>query len=152
MYITKLSWHLHPDLNSAGKSQMMAIWSPSWERVLSSASIPRVRLHIAVLGAPAYNPRPQTDIIISLRAKRQLWFNFYSGVCFTLWVRRLLRPQGAARALGAYKIWDPLPFLPEVLPDWLCLSLGTWAASRQVRSRSEVRPPASEACTRLPLF
>ena len=27
---------------------------------------PWVRLQIVVLGAPAYNPRPQTDIIISL--------------------------------------------------------------------------------------
>ena len=152
MYITKLSRHQHPDLNGSGKSRMIAIWSPNWERVPSSASTPRVRLHIALLGAPAYNPRPQTDIIISLCAKRQLWFNFYSGVCFTLWVTRLLRPRGAARPLGAYEIQDPLPFLPKVPPDWLCLSLGTWAVSMQVRSRSEVHSPVSEACTRFPLF
>ena len=100
---------------------MIAIWSPNWERVLSSASTPWVRLHIALLGAPAYNPRPQTDIIISLCAKRQLWFNFYSGVCFTLWVTRLLRPRGAARPLGAYEIRDPLPFYLKChLTDCAC--------------------------------
>ena len=57
---------------------MAAIWSPSWERVLGSVSIP---LQISALRAPAYNPRLQTDIIIRLHAKMQLCFSFIL-VCF----------------------------------------------------------------------
>ena len=34
---------------------------------------PPMRLQIAISGVLAYNPRLQTDIIISLRAKMQLW-------------------------------------------------------------------------------
>ena len=47
------------------------------------------------MGAPAYNPRPKPDVIISLHIKIQLWFSFYNAVCFTLWIIRLLRLQRA---------------------------------------------------------
>ena len=47
------------------------------------------------MGAPAYNPRPKPDVIISLHMKIQLWFSFYNAVCFTLWIIRLLRLQRA---------------------------------------------------------
>ena len=36
-------------------------------------STPQVGFQVAVLRAPIYHPRPQTDIIISLPAKKQLW-------------------------------------------------------------------------------
>ena len=51
---------------------MRAIESPSWERVLGGASTPQVRLSIADLDAPVYNPRPQIDTVISLHAKMKL--------------------------------------------------------------------------------
>ena len=57
--------------------------------------IPWVKFQTAVLGASTYNPRLQTDIIISLcAAKMQLWFNFYNAICFILRAIRLLRPWG----------------------------------------------------------
>ena len=59
--------NLHPDLTSAGKSQL-----GESQAVLT----PQVRLQIAALGALIYNLRPQTDIIISLQAKLQLSFYF----------------------------------------------------------------------------
>ena len=34
----------------------------------------QVRLQIAVLWGPVYNPRPQTDIFVNLQTKPQLWF------------------------------------------------------------------------------
>ena len=76
-----------------GSPSLTAIWSLSWERVLGSGSTPWVRPQAVVSGAPAYNPRSQTDIIISLCAKMHLWFNFnfYNAVYFTWWVIRLLR-------------------------------------------------------------
>ena len=62
----------------------------------------------------------------------QLWFNFYSAV-FSLWTPRAgwycPGPQGFKR------FQDPLPFLHEVLPDFLCLQTGT--GSVQCPSRSE---------------
>ena len=39
--------------------------------------MPQVRLQIVLLGVPAYNPRPQTDVIITLCPQMQLWFDFY---------------------------------------------------------------------------
>ena len=62
-------------------------------------------------------------------------FNFYNASCFTVWIIRLLRPQGLARPSEAQEFQDPLPFLPQVLLDLLCLQAGT--ASRQCPGRSE---------------
>ena len=53
--------NLHPDLT--------AIYSPNWERVLGGVPTPRVKLPVAMVGAPAYILRPQMDIIISLQGK-----------------------------------------------------------------------------------
>lgn len=73
-----------------------------------------------MLGAPAYNLRLQTDIVISLDAKMQLWlyFNIFT-MLFVLsdeswdftkfWVQ-------LARPLGAQKFQNPLPVLSKVLP------------------------------------
>ena len=65
-----------------GSPSTTAIWSPNWEKVC----ITQVRPQIALLEAPAYNPRMPADIIIRGCAKMQLWFsfNFYNVVCFTL--------------------------------------------------------------------
>ena len=68
----------------------------------------------------------------------QLWFNFYNAV-FSLWTPGAgwycPDPQGLKR------FQDPLPFLHEVLPDFLCLQAGT---------ESGQCPSRSEAWTRLP--
>ena len=74
-----------------------------------------------MLGAPAYNRRLQTDIVISLDAKMQLWLYFniftmlfvlsYESWDFTkLWVQ-------LARPLGVQEFQNPLPVLSKVLPD-----------------------------------
>ena len=55
-----------------GSPSTTAIWSPNWEKV----RITQVRLQIALLEAPAYNPRMPADIIICGCAKMQLWFSF----------------------------------------------------------------------------
>ena len=56
-----------------GSPSLTAIWSPNWKEVLGGASAPWVKFQSAVLGAPTYNPRPQTDtIIISLCVEMQL--------------------------------------------------------------------------------
>ena len=77
--------------------------SPEWQqsgvlvgkRILGRVFTLQVRVQIAVFAVLTYNPRLQTDIIIGLHSEMQLWFffNFYNALCFTLWVRRLLRPQ-----------------------------------------------------------
>ena len=77
--------------------------SPKWQqsgvlvgkRILGRVFTLQVRVQIAVFAVLTYNPRLQTDIIIGLHSEMQLWFffNFYNALCFTLWVRRLLRPQ-----------------------------------------------------------
>ena len=55
----------HPDLNSAGKSLVNSnLLGKDWEKVSDSPSTPRVRLQIAVWGAPAYSPRPQTNTMM----------------------------------------------------------------------------------------
>ena len=69
--------------NSPKKSRLTAIWSPSREKVLGSASTLWIRPQIAVSGAPTYNPRLQTDII-RLHAKIHLWF--YSNIVTMLFV------------------------------------------------------------------
>ena len=74
-----------------------------------------------MLGAPTYNHRLQTDIVISLDAKMQLWLYFniftmlfvlsYESWDFTkLWLQ-------LARPLGAQEFQNPLPVLSKVLPD-----------------------------------
>lgn len=90
---------------------LAAIWSPNWERVSGGACTPQVRLQIAVLRVPAYNPSPQIDIVISLCAKMKLWFNFYNGVCFTLSVIRLLRPWEVGQTSKSSRIPRLIPFL-----------------------------------------
>ena len=88
----------------AGKSQVIAIWSLSGEKVSCSASAPQMKLQIAVWGLLAYNPKLQTDSIISVHAKMQLCF--YFNICTVLFVfsreswdfvklqARLARPPG----------------------------------------------------------
>ena len=66
-YITKLG---------QSTSRLTAIWSPNWEKVPGNVSNPQVNFKIAVSGVPTYNPRAQSDIIISFQAKMQLWFYF----------------------------------------------------------------------------
>ena len=63
----------HGKSSTLGSPSVTATWSPDWEKALGSVSTPWVRLQIAELGAPTYNPKLQTDII-SLCAKMQLWF------------------------------------------------------------------------------
>ena len=53
---------------------LTAMWGPNGGRTPGDSSAPCVRLQIEVLGATIYNPRLQTDIIVSLYAKMQLWF------------------------------------------------------------------------------
>ena len=88
-----------------------AIWSPNWESVSGGMCTPQVRLQIAVLRVPAYNPSPQIDIVIHLCTKMKLWFNFYDVVCFTLWVIRLLRPWGVGQTSKGSRIPRLIPFL-----------------------------------------
>ena len=74
-FFTREAWPTCRLKNSPKKSQVTAIWSPIWEKVLGTASTPWMRPQIAVSGVPIYNPRLQTDII-SLHAKIHLWFYF----------------------------------------------------------------------------
>ena len=55
-------------INSSFESQL--------GQILGSASALWARLQTAVSGTPAYNPRPQTGVSISLRAKMQHWVYF----------------------------------------------------------------------------
>ena len=101
---------------------LIAIWSPDWEKALGSVSTARVRLQTAVLGAPTYNPKLQTDII-SLCAKMQLWFylNILQGCLFLCCESYDFAKPGVqlARPPGAQEFQDPLPFLSKVLHDYL---------------------------------
>ena len=84
----------HPDLNRAGRSLGNSIWSPSWEKV----RITQVRLQIAVLEAPAWNPRVQ--LIPSSVGVQQCSSGFpspFTLLFFTLWVTRFSRPQGVGQ-------------------------------------------------------
>ena len=82
-------------------------------------------------GALAYNPKPQSDIIINSCAKMQLWFyiNHFTMMFVSSYkLQGLVRPWGLARPLGAQEFQDTLLFLSKVLPDLLCLhtrSLGS---------------------------
>ena len=128
-----------------------ATWSPRWEGVPGSVSAPWVRLPVAVKGVLGYSPKPQTDIIISLHAKMQVWFYFniiYDAACFILGVIGFHETLAMlARLPGAQEFKDALSFLSEVLPDWLCLQVSM--ESRHCPGRSEVRSrvcfPASES-------
>ena len=72
-----------------GSLTLAAVWGLYWEKVSDGASTLQVRLQIAILGAPTYNPRLKTDAIISFSAEvLGVFFNFYNAVCFTLWVVR----------------------------------------------------------------
>ena len=98
-----------------------------------------------------YNPRPQTDIIISLHTKIQLWFffNFYNAVCFTLWVIRLLRPWWGGESRAGQALGDLRDSKTHSL-SYLQRHLTCWSAGRQVCGPvSEARSPTSEAWTRL---
>lgn len=82
MFITKLG---QPTSRlSAGKSLINSNLESQLEK--GGASTPWERLQTAVSGVLPYNPRLQTDSIIHLGGKMQLWFYFnlfYNAVCFT---------------------------------------------------------------------
>ena len=63
---------------SLGSPLLTAIWSSNWETDPGCAFIPLVKLQIAILETPAYNLRPQINIIITFHTKMQLWFYFNS--------------------------------------------------------------------------
>ena len=112
----------HGKSSLLGSPSLIAIWSPDWEKALGSVSTARVRLQTAVLGAPTYNPKLQTDII-SLCAKMQLWFylNILQGCLFLCCESYDFAKPGVqlARPPGAQEFQDPLPFLSKVLHDCL---------------------------------
>ena len=152
VYITNWA-SLHPALNSTGKSLINSDLELQSGQVLASTSALWVRLQIAVSGTPVYNPRPQTDVNISLHAKMQHWFYFIPFSSAVSPVSQSEFPQilGLTRPPGAQEFQDPLPFLCKVIPDLLCLRAGTefriQAVPRQVVR--EVCCPASEARIRL---
>ena len=74
----------HPDLNSVGLSLVNSNLQSQLGKGPGWCSHPMVETSNCSLGAPAYNPRPKSDVIISLHIKIQLWFSFYNAVCFTL--------------------------------------------------------------------
>ena len=78
---------------------------------------------------------PGCKLIPSSVKSELMWFNIYNAVCFTLWIIRLLRPWGLARALGSQELQDPLLSLSKVSLDLLCLQAGT--ESWQCPGRSE---------------
>ena len=92
-----------------GSSSTTAIWSPNWEKVC----ITQVRLQIALLEAPAYNPRMPVDIIICGCAKMQLWFSLTFKMLFVSRCesRDFLDPRELARTPGAQDNPSPIPFL-----------------------------------------
>ena len=99
-------------------TQSKSVWIHSLQSPHSL--IPWVRLQTAVLGVPAYDPRPQTDIIIGLWAKMQIWFyfNILQRCLFHLVSHRILLDlKGLARPSGAQKYQDPLPFSSKVPLD-----------------------------------
>ena len=123
-----------------GSPSLTAIWSPSWEEVPGSASTLRVRLQIAVWGAPAYNPRLPTDVSIGLPAKMKWWFflNFYNVVCFTSWVTRFSETPGSRPGLqGLKEIQDPFPLWSKV-PLGFLVTIGVFASRHVVQAGSEV--------------
>ena len=97
-----------------------------------------MRLQIAVLGVPTYSPRPQTDIIITVHAKMQLWF--YFNLVTMLFVspcesQDCIRSRGVGQTSRGSRAPRPIPFLTQVPPDLLCLQAGM--KSRQCPGRSE---------------
>ena len=75
--------------------------------------------------------------VISLHAKSQLWlfFNFYNAVCFTLWVTRFSRPQGADQVPRGSRNskTHSLSYLKCLLICWwqLCFPAGTLSRQSQ---------------------
>ena len=67
-------------------------------------------------------------------------FYFYNASCFTVWIIRLLRPWGLARALGSQELQDPLLSLSKVLLHLLCLQAGTEPWQCPGRSEAGQRP------------
>ena len=66
----------HPELNSTGKSLVNSNVESQFGNDLGQCIHSLVTFQIAFSGAPAYNPRLQTDIIISLHTKMQFLFYF----------------------------------------------------------------------------
>ena len=141
-------------LDSAGESWMRAVWSPSWAKVPGSGQTAGETLNCSFEGSH-YNSDSQTDTIISLHTKKQL---FYNAVCFILWVTRHLRDgagkRGLARQSGAQENSKTYSLSYLKCFQTCCACRQAWipGSVQQVRSRSEACCPASEAWTRFPPF
>ena len=126
-------------LEQAGSPLLTAIWSPYRERVLGCKSTPRVRPHIAVSGALAYNPRLQTGIINSLHIEMQFCFYFplFTMLFHLVSHRILLDPEGLARPPGAQEFQDPLLYLKCCLTCCACRQ--AWNLGSVQADRKQVR-------------
>ena len=110
----------------------------SWqERVPGSASIPWVRLRIAISRAPTSYPRPQSDVFTRLYTKCSSGFTLiFLKYCVSLCKSKdFIRPPGDWPDPQGLKFQDPFPFLSKVPLDLLCLQAGM--ESRQCPDRSE---------------
>ena len=132
------------------------IWSHSWERVPGSVSPPWVRLQRLQFGVLAnngvpYNPRMQTDMVISL------WANCSSGFMLILFVL-LCKTWNAAKPEAwlarpppcSQQSQDCSPILPMVLQVSHSQQAVTPSHFQSVQypGRLDAR---SEACSALPL-
>ena len=75
---------------------------------------------------PVYNPRKQTDIIINLWAKLQLWYNvnFYNAVCFVLQILECCEVWGLVVQTSSRNLNSKIGFLSVY-----CVSLQTLTAA-----------------------
>ena len=99
----------------------------------------QVRLQIAVLEAPAYNPRMPADIIICGYAKMQFWFSLAFTMLFVspCESRDFPDPRDWLELQGLKKIQAPFPFLSKVPLD-LLVTICVFASRHIIQARSEV--------------
>ena len=140
---TSPNWaELHPDFHSARKSLINSNLEAQLRRVQGRCVHPPVRLQIAVSGAPAHNPRPQADIIISLCAKMRVWFYFNLS---TTWkdlfhLMSFIKPSGdgagVAQTIRGSRIsrWTPFLIWSAAWLAVLASRRGIQAVSTQVRA------------------
>ena len=116
----------HPDLNSAGSPLSQHIWIPNWQKAPGSMSAPWVWFQRLQFSLPVYNPRKQTDIIINLWAKLQLWYNvnFYNAVCFVLQILECCEVWGLVVQTSSRNLNSKIGFLSVY-----CVSLQTLTAA-----------------------
>ena len=102
----------------------------------------RSDLKTAFLGVPAYNPRPQTDLPISLRANCISDFTliFFTMLFVLLASQDFVKPWLAGLSPGAQEFQDLLPFLSTaslvLLLRISALSAGTESGRSEARSES----------------